>query len=91
MKIGRNAGKKIGMKGRNLPPSSHLQFKHRKIPEKPRGRRRAAHVHRCWKSGVRQIRPNTVPVLLGGAHLGVEAQFCGVSSRPHSTLRSWPG
>ena len=40
MKIGRNGGKKIGMKGRNLPPSNHLQFKPRKIPEKPRGRRR---------------------------------------------------
>lgn len=40
MKTGRKTGKKIGMKGRNLPPSNHLQFKHRKIPEKPRGRRR---------------------------------------------------
>ena len=40
MKIGRNGGKKIGMKGRNLPPSNHLQFKPRKIPEKPRGGRR---------------------------------------------------
>ena len=33
MKTGRNGGKKISMKGRNLPPSNHLQFKHRKIPE----------------------------------------------------------
>ena len=40
MKTGRNGGKKISMKGRNLPPSNHLQFKYRKIPEKPRGRRR---------------------------------------------------
>ena len=40
MKTGRNGGKKISMKGRNLPPSNHLQFKPRKIPEKPRGRRR---------------------------------------------------
>lgn len=40
MKTGRNFGKKIGMKGRNLPPSNHLQFKHRKIPEKSGGRRR---------------------------------------------------
>ena len=40
MKTGRNGGKKIGMKGRNIPPSNHLQFKPRKIPEKPRGRRR---------------------------------------------------
>lgn len=40
MKTGRNGGKKIGIKDRNLPLSSHLQFKPRKIPEKPRGRRR---------------------------------------------------
>ena len=40
MKTGRNGGKKIGIKDRNLPPSNHLQFKPRKIPEKPRGRRR---------------------------------------------------
>lgn len=39
MKTRRNSEKKVGMKGRNLPPSNHLQFKHRKIPEKPRGRR----------------------------------------------------
>ena len=40
MKTGCNGGKKIGMKSRNIPPSNHLQFKPRKIPEKPRGRRR---------------------------------------------------
>ena len=40
MKTGRNGGKKIGMKSRNLLPSNYLQFKPRKIPEKPRGRRR---------------------------------------------------
>ena len=39
MKTGRKAGKKVSMKGRNFPPSNHLQFKPRKIPEKPRGRR----------------------------------------------------
>lgn len=39
MKTGHKVGKKVSMKGRNFPPSNHLQFKHRKIPEKPRGRR----------------------------------------------------
>lgn len=40
MKTGHKVGKKVSTKGRNLPPSNHLQFKPRKIPEKPRGRRR---------------------------------------------------
>lgn len=40
MKTGYKVEKKVSMKDQNFPLSKHLQFKPRKIPEKPRGRRR---------------------------------------------------
>ena len=52
MRTGPKAGKKVSMKGRNLPLSNHLQFKPRKIPEKPRGRRRDG-VPDCGKERMR--------------------------------------
>lgn len=40
MKTSFNRGKKIGMKMPISPPVSNAHFKHRKIPQKPRGFRR---------------------------------------------------
>lgn len=40
MKTGFNRGKKIGMKAPISAPISNAHFKHRKIPQKPRGSRR---------------------------------------------------
>lgn len=40
METGHNGGKKMGMKGRFLPPISRPCSTHRKIPRKSRGSRR---------------------------------------------------
>ena len=40
MKTSFNKGKKIGMKMPISPPVSNAHFKHRKIPQTPRGSRR---------------------------------------------------